>query len=164
MRKNEGVDMHEAKWQPMMRVALAQARKALDTGDVPVGAVVVGPDGVILGVGRNRREADGDPTAHAEVLALRAAAKTLGGWRLEGCTLVVTLEPCVMCAGALVAARVDRIVFGAWEPKTGAVGSVWDLVRDQRGNHPVEAVGGMLAEECGDLLREFFAAKRTSDD
>ncbi|MCL2594192.1 MAG: tRNA adenosine(34) deaminase TadA [Promicromonosporaceae bacterium] len=156
--------MHEAKWQPMMRVALAQARKALDTGDVPVGAVVVGPDGVILGVGRNRREADGDPTAHAEVLALRAAAKTLGGWRLEGCTLVVTLEPCVMCAGALVAARVDRIVFGAWEPKTGAVGSVWDLVRDQRGNHPVEAVGGMLAEECGDLLREFFAAKRTSDD
>ncbi len=136
--------------------ALAQARLALSTGDVPVGAVVLGPDGVELGRGGNAREALGDPTAHAEVVALREAAAVLGSWRLTGCTLVVTLEPCTMCAGALVLARVSRLVFGAWDPKAGAAGSVRDVVRDARLNHQVEVIGDVRAQESADLLRTFF--------
>ncbi|MGI5212864.1 nucleoside deaminase [Plantactinospora sp. CA-290183] len=124
--------------------------------DVPVGAVVYGPDGTELGSGRNERERTGDPTAHAEILALRRAAATVGAWRLTGCTLVVTLEPCTMCAGALVLARVATLVFGAWEPKTGAVGSLWDVVRDRRLNHRPEVYGGVLEPECAVLLRTFF--------
>lgn len=147
-------------WDALMGLALHEATHALASGDVPVGALVVGPDGRLLGVGRNRREETGDPTAHAEVLALRQAAATLGEWRLEGCTLVVTLEPCAMCAGALVLARVERLVLGAWDPKAGATGSVWDLVRDQRANHAVEVVGGVREEECGRLLRDFFVGRR----
>jgi len=147
-------------WDALMGLALHEATHALASGDVPVGALVVGPDGRLLGVGRNRREETGDPTAHAEVLALRQAAATRGEWRLEGCTLVVTLEPCVMCAGALVLARVERLVLGAWDPKAGATGSVWDLVRDQRANHAVEVVGGVREDECGRLLRDFFATQR----
>jgi tRNA(adenine34) deaminase len=144
-----------------MRLALDEARAALPSGDVPVGAVVVGPDGVVVGRGRNVREAEGDPTGHAEVRALRAAAAALGEWRLAGCTLVVTLEPCTMCAGALVLARIDRLVYGAEDAKAGAVGSLWDVVRDRRLNHRPEVVGGVLAAECGDLLRAFFRDQRT---
>ena len=143
-----------------MGLALDQARMAATTGDVPVGAVVIGPGGDLLGAGANRREADGDPTAHAEVVALRAAASTHGGWRLDGCSLVVTLEPCPMCAGAAVLARVQRIVLGAWDPKAGAAGSVWDLVRDRRVNHRVEVVGGVREAECGRLLVDFFESHR----
>lgn len=144
----------------VMRLALVRARRALGTGDVPVGAVVVGPDGAVVGEGNNAREADGDPTAHAEVLALRAAARTLGRWRLEDCTLVVTLEPCLMCAGAIVLARVPRVVFGAWDPKAGASGSQWDVLRDRRVNHRPEVLGGVLEDECGEVLREFFESQR----
>jgi tRNA(adenine34) deaminase len=143
-----------------MRAALAQAALALPAGDVPVGAVVVGPDGTVVGRGHNVREAEGDPTGHAEVRALREAAAAVGEWRLTGCTLVVTLEPCTMCAGALVLARVDRLVYGADDPKAGAVGSLWDVVRDRRLNHRPEVVGGVLAAECGDLLRAFFRDQR----
>jgi tRNA(adenine34) deaminase len=143
---------HEA----YMRRAIEVARTAVDSGDVPVGAVVFGPAGEELGVGRNEREATGDPTAHAELIALRAAAATRSGWRLDGCTLVVTLEPCTMCAGALVLARIDALVFGAWEPKTGAVGSLWDVVRDPRVQHRPEVYAGVLADECASLLRSFF--------
>lgn len=124
--------------------------------DVPVGAVLYGPDGVELAVGRNERELTGDPTAHAEVLALRRGAQRLGRWRLDGCTLVVTLEPCTMCAGALVLARVSTVVFGAWEPKTGAAGSLWDVLRDRRLNHRPEVYGGVLETESAALLRAFF--------
>lgn len=143
-----------------MRAALAEARLALATGDVPVGAVVLGPDGTVVGRGHNAREADADPTAHAEVRALREAARRLGRWRLDDCTLAVTLEPCVMCAGATVLARVPRLVLGAWDPKAGACGSQWDVVRDRRLNHRVEVVGGVLEDECGELIREFFATQR----
>ncbi|KGM14104.1 tRNA adenosine(34) deaminase TadA [Cellulomonas bogoriensis] len=143
-----------------MRGALDEARLALVTGDVPVGALVVDPDGRVVGRGHNAREATGDPTAHAEVLALRTAAQHLGRWRLDDCTLVVTLEPCAMCAGALVLARVPRLVLGAWDPKAGATGSVHDLARDRRLNHQVEVYGGVLADECAALLRDFFAAHR----
>jgi tRNA(adenine34) deaminase len=148
------------RWAPLMRTALAEAHSALGTEDVPVGALVVDADGEIVGTGRNRREAEQDPTAHAEVLALRAAAARRGSWRLDGCTLVVTLEPCTMCAGATVLARVDRVVFGAWDEKAGAVGSLWDVVRDRRLNHRPEVVAGVLEEESGAMLREFFAARR----
>ncbi|CCH27559.1 nucleoside deaminase [Actinosynnema sp. NPDC047251] len=142
----------------LVRAALDVARRAPLTGDVPIGAVVFGPDGVELARACNAREATGDPTAHAEVLALRAAAAAFGdGWRLGGCTLAVTVEPCTMCAGALVLARVERVVFGAWEPRTGAVGSLWDVVRDRRLNHRPEVVGGVLADECAALLESFFA-------
>jgi tRNA(adenine34) deaminase len=144
-----------------MRLALAEAVAATGTGDVPVGAVLIGPDGELVGTGRNAREATGDPTAHAEVLALRAAAAELGSWRLEGCTLVVTLEPCTMCAGALLLARVDRLVFGAWDPKAGAAGSVRDVVRDTRLNHRVEVIGGVLEHDCSEALTAFFAARRS---
>lgn len=177
-----------------MTLAIDQARSALAGGDVPVGAVVLDADGAVLAAAHNERELTGDPTAHAEVLALRRAAEALadratagpssravspagvasgedsegavgavvgeGGWRLTGCTLVVTLEPCVMCAGAIVAARVGRVVFGAWDEKAGASGSVWDLLRDNRANHRVEVVGGVREEECAELLRVFFASRR----
>lgn len=146
--------------EPLIRAALDAAATA-GPRDVPIGAVVYGPDGVELARAANAREALGDPTAHAEVLALRAAASAWGdGWRLEGATLAVTVEPCTMCAGALVAARVSRLVFGAWEPKTGAVGSLWDVVRDRRLNHRPQVRGGVLADECAALLEEFFAHQR----
>jgi len=143
-----------------MGLALVEARAALATGDVPVGAVVVDPAGTVLGAGRNAREATGDPTAHAEVLALRLAAAARGEWRLDGCTLVVTLEPCTMCAGAAVLARVRRIVLGAWDPKAGATGSLWDVVRDRRLNHRIEVVGGVREDECADVLTQFFLGHR----
>lgn len=143
-----------------MAQALGEARAALMTGDVPVGAVVLGPDGDVLGLGRNAREATGDPTAHAEVLALRAAAAVSGSWRLDGCTLVVTLEPCTMCAGAIVLARVARVVFGAWDPKAGAAGSLRDVLRDVRLNHRAEVVPGVREPECAALLADFFATHR----
>lgn len=143
-----------------MRAALAEAAEAVGTGDVPVGAVVVDATGRILGRARNRREADGDPTAHAEVLALRSAAAAVGEWRLAGCTLVVTLEPCTMCAGAVGLARVARLVYGATDAKAGAVESLWDVLRDRRLNHRPEVIGGVLAEECGGVLRDFFATRR----
>ncbi|MFG3046963.1 tRNA adenosine(34) deaminase TadA [Streptomyces sp. NPDC004673] len=143
-----------------MRLALAEAGRAALGGDVPVGAVVLGPDGTtVLGAGHNEREATGDPTAHAEVLALRRAAAVLGEWRLTGCTLVVTLEPCTMCAGALVQSRVDRVVYGARDDKAGAAGSLWDVVRDRRLNHRPEVVAGVLAEECARPLTEFFRGR-----
>jgi len=143
-----------------MRQALSVAERALVTGDVPVGALVLDASGNELSRACNEREASGDPTAHAEVLALRRAAAALGAWRLAGCTLVVTLEPCTMCAGALVLARVDRVVFGAWDPKAGAAGSLWDVVRDRRLNHRPEVLGGVLEEPCAELLDRFFAAHR----
>jgi tRNA(adenine34) deaminase len=143
-----------------MRRALAVAAPAAGWGDVPVGAVVLGPDGAVLAEACNERELTGDPTAHAEVLALRRAAVALGTWRLAGCTLVVTLEPCTMCAGALVLARVARLVYGAADEKAGAVGSLWDVVRDRRLNHRPEVIGGILAAESADLLRAFFAGHR----
>lgn len=147
-----------------MKRALALATEAAAADDVPVGAVVLAPDGTVVGEGRNRREADGDPTAHAEVLALRAAAQSRGTWRLEDCTLVVTLEPCTMCAGAIVLARIPRVVFGAWDPKAGAAGSIRDVLRDSRLNHRVEVIAGVREEECGAVLREFFEARRPRGD
>ncbi|KQY55360.1 CMP deaminase [Aeromicrobium sp. Root495] len=140
--------------------ALALARAAQNAGDVPIGALVVAPDGNIIGEGFNVRERDGDPTGHAEVVALRAAAARVDEWRLEGCTLVVTLEPCTMCAGAAVAARVGRIVFGAFDEKAGAVGSLWDVVRDRRLNHRPDVLSGLLAEESTALLQAFFTQRR----
>lgn len=143
-----------------MRRALAEASAALASGDVPIGAVVLDGAGTVLGTGHNVRERDGDPTGHAEVVALRAAAEARGEWRLSGCTLVVTLEPCTMCAGAAVLSRVDRVVFGAYDDKAGAVGSLWDVVRDRRLNHRPEVLAGVLAEESAALLESFFAAQR----
>ncbi|HSA53474.1 MAG TPA: tRNA adenosine(34) deaminase TadA [Yinghuangia sp.] len=139
-----------------MRLALDEARLAPATGDVPIGCVVLDRDGAVVGRGRNEREAHGDPTAHAEVVALRDAARTVGRWRLSGCTLVVTLEPCAMCAGAIVLSRVDRVVFGAWDAKAGAAGSLWDVLRDRRLNHRPEVLSGVLEDECGAILRSFF--------
>jgi tRNA(adenine34) deaminase len=143
-----------------MDAALDEARAALTTGDVPIGAVVVDGEGRVLGSGRNIREATGDPTGHAEVVAIRAAVAGRDGWRLDGCTLVVTLEPCTMCAGAAVLARLDRVVFGAHDPKAGAVGSLWDVVRDRRLNHRPEVVTGVRAAESTALLDEFFRGRR----
>lgn len=143
----------------MMRLALDEARASLIWGDVPIGAVVARGEDLLARAG-NQRERSGDPTAHAEILALREASRALGQWRLEGCTLYVTLEPCAMCAGALVLARVNRLVFGAPDPKAGFAGSLGDLVRDPRLNHRLAVVGGVLAEECGALLREFFRDRR----
>jgi tRNA(adenine34) deaminase len=143
-----------------MGQALVAARAAVESDDVPVGAVVLGPDGEVLSVAHNSREALGDPTAHAEVLALRDAADVRGTWRLDGCTLVVTLEPCTMCAGALVLSRIDRVVFGAWNEDMGAVGTLWDVVRDRRLNHRPEVVSGVREDECAELLREFFSDQR----
>ncbi|HVM27967.1 MAG TPA: tRNA adenosine(34) deaminase TadA [Mycobacteriales bacterium] len=143
-----------------MRSALRAAEAANASGDVPVGAVLLDGDGVELVATCNRREADGDPTAHAEVLALREAARLRGEWRLDGCTLVVTLEPCTMCAGALVLARVARVVYGAADPKAGAAGSLWDVVRDRRLNHRPEVVAGVLEPDCSAVLRAFFVSRR----
>ena len=147
--------------EDLVRAAIAAAGGAARSGDVPIGAVVLAPDGTQLAAACNAREELGDPTAHAEILALRAAARSRGdGWRLTGCTLAVTVEPCTMCAGALVIARIARVVFGAWEPRTGAVGSLWDVVRDRRLTHRPEVVGGVLADECAALLTDFFAEHR----
>lgn len=140
----------------LMRRALDEAAAAAAHGDIPVGALVVDAGGSIIGIGHNEREIGADPTAHAEVVALRAAAAQRGEWRLDGCTLVVTLEPCTMCAGAIVQSRVDRLVFGAFDDKAGAVGSLWDVVRDRRLNHRPEVVSGVLAPESSALLRAFF--------
>ncbi|MET8832151.1 tRNA adenosine(34) deaminase TadA [Streptomyces sp. NPDC004610] len=143
-----------------MRLALDQAGGAVAGGDVPVGAVLLAPDGTsVLAAGHNEREATGDPTAHAEVLAIRRGAAALGRWRLTGCTLVVTLEPCTMCAGALVLARVDRVVYGARDAKAGAAGSLWDVVRDRRLNHRPEVIEGVLGDECARLLTDFFRSR-----
>jgi tRNA(adenine34) deaminase len=155
-----------------MGLALAEARRALTTEDVPIGAVVIGPDGGVLGSGRNQREELGDPTAHAEVVAIREAAARLrelrmadggsgDGWRLADCTLVVTLEPCAMCAGAIVLARIPRVIFGAWDEKAGAAGSVFDVLRERRLNHWVEVYAGVREAECSGLLRDFFMGHRT---
>ncbi|MFB7110488.1 tRNA adenosine(34) deaminase TadA [Streptomyces sp. NPDC056190] len=147
-------------WRAAMRLALDEAGQAVPGGDVPVGAVVLSPDGTtVLGVGHNEREATGDPTAHAEVLAIRRAAAKTGQWRLSGCTLLVTLEPCTMCAGAIVLSRMDRVVYGARDEKAGAVGSLWDVVRDRRLNHRPEVIEGVLAEECAALLTDFFRGR-----
>ena len=143
-----------------MREALREAGAAVATGDIPVGAVVLDAEGTVIGRGRNRREADADPTAHAEVLALREAAAARGEWRLAGCTLVVTLEPCTMCAGAIGLSRVSRLVYGATDAKAGAVESLWDVLRDRRLNHRPEVITGVLAAECAAVLAEFFAAHR----
>ncbi|HEX5334780.1 MAG TPA: nucleoside deaminase [Propionicimonas sp.] len=143
-----------------MGEALAEAALAPAHGDVPIGAVVLGPDGAVLARAHNERELTNDPSGHAELLALRRAAEALGTWHLDDCTLVVTLEPCTMCAGALVLARVSRLVFGAYDPKAGAVASLWDVVRDPRLNHRVDVVGGIAELECGELLRTFFAGHR----
>ncbi len=151
------VDQQYAVW---MGQALDLASQALASDDVPVGAMVLSPGGEVLGVGRNMREASGDPTAHAEVVAIRAAASGWGSWRLQDCSLVVTLEPCAMCAGALMLARVGRLVLGAWDPKAGACGSVWDLVRDRRATHRVEVIGGVRERECSQILLDFFAGHR----
>ncbi|GGO25399.1 hypothetical protein GCM10010116_51000 [Microbispora rosea subsp. aerata] len=159
-------------YEAAMRLALARAVRAGERGEVPVGAVVLGPPapgsglpgsglpGEVLAAAGNDREASADPTAHAEVLALRAAAARLGEWRLTGCTLVVTLEPCTMCAGAAVLARVDRVVYGAVDEKAGAAGSLWDVLRDRRLNHRPEVVMGVLADECAAVLTEFFSGRR----
>jgi tRNA(adenine34) deaminase len=147
--------------ESLIRRAIDVARQATETEDVPIGALVLAPDGTELAAACNAREATGDPTAHAEMLALRAAATRFGdGWRLTGCTLVVTVEPCTMCAGALVLSRIAHVVFGAWEPRTGAIGSLWDVVRDRRLTHRPEVTGGVLADECTALLEEFFATHR----
>ncbi|MFD4969846.1 tRNA adenosine(34) deaminase TadA [Streptomyces sp. NPDC058424] len=147
-------------WRAAMRLALDEAGQAVPGGDVPVGAVVLSADGTtVLGVGHNEREATGDPTAHAEVLAIRRAAAKTGQWRLSGCTLLVTLEPCTMCAGAIVLSRVDRVVYGARDEKAGAAGSLWDVVRDRRLNHRPEVIEGVLAEECAALLTDFFRGR-----
>jgi tRNA(adenine34) deaminase len=143
----------------IMRLALAEARRCLDHDDVPIGAVMT-RDGEVLAAAGNQRELANDPTAHAEILALRAAAATVGSWRLEGCTLTVTLEPCAMCAGAAVLSRLDRVVFGAADPKAGFAGSLGNLLQDPRLNHAVSLTDGVLADECGDLLRTFFRERR----
>ena len=151
---------YEASFEPAMRAALAEAAAAAAAGDVPVGAVVLDDAGVIVARGRNRREADGDPTAHAEIVAIREAARAVGSWRLDGLTLVVTLEPCTMCAGAITAARLGRLVYGAADARAGAVGSLWDVVRDQRLVPVPEVIGGVLADECQQVIVMFFANRR----
>ncbi len=152
-----------SSFESAMRLALDQAAgppAAGDGADVPVGAVVLDGAGAVVAAGRNRREADGDPTAHAEIVAIRQAALARHGWRLDGCTLVVTLEPCTMCAGAAAAARLDRLVYGATDPREGAAGSLWDVLRDRRLPHRVEVIGGVLEDECAELLRQFFLRHR----
>lgn len=144
----------------LMRAALTAARDAAGGQDVPIGAVIADAGGAVIAIGVNQREATGDPTAHAELVALRAAAQAAGSWNLSGMTMAVTVEPCTMCAGALVAARIATVVFGCWEPKTGAAGSLWDVLRDPRLTHRVEVRPGVLADEAAELLRGFFAARR----
>ena len=143
-----------------MQQAIAIAKSAFATGDVPVGAIVINKDGVVIGKGFNEREANNDPTAHAEVVAIRNAAARLQNSRLDGCTLIVTLEPCAMCAGAIAQSRISHLVFGAWDEKAGAVGSLWDVVRDRRLPHRPEVISGVLADECGAILSEFFKSHR----
>lgn len=150
----------ELTYDAWMGRALELACEVGAAGDVPVGALVVDPDGEVIGVGANLREVDGDPTGHAEIVAMRRAAASRGGWRLDGCTLVVTLEPCLMCAGAAVQARLPRIVLGAWDRKAGACGGLWDVVRDSRSTHRIEVVGGIREDECSAVLKEFFATRR----
>jgi tRNA(adenine34) deaminase len=152
-----------AEYEPSMRAALAEAELARRHGDVPVGAVLLDAAGAVLATGRNRRQEDHDPTAHAEVVAIRAGAAIRGDWHLEGCTLVVTLEPCVLCAGAILAARIPRVVFGAWDAKAGAAGSVHDLLRDRRLPHRVEVIPEVLEEETGAVLLDFFRGRRGSE-
>jgi len=147
-----------ASFEPAMRQAIAEAKAA--GGDVPVGAVVLDASGSVIGRGRNQREGTADPTAHAEILALRAAGVSRKNWRLDGCTLVVTLEPCTMCAGALLAGRVARLVYGTYDPRAGAAGSVWDVLHDPRLGQPVEVVSGVLSAECAAMLRRFFEERR----
>ena len=142
-----------------MREALLVAKSALSTGDVPVGAIIVNKDGVIVGKGFNEREANNDPTAHAEVVAIRNAAARLQNSRLDGCTLIVTLEPCAMCAGAIAQSRISQLIFGAWDEKAGAVGSVWDVLRDPRSIFKVEVTSGVLEAQCAELLKDFFSDK-----
>jgi tRNA(adenine34) deaminase len=157
---------YTASFEPAMRMALAEAAAPGPDdvpADIPVGAVILDEAGTVLARARNRREADRDPVAHAEIVAIRQAAAALGRWRLTGLTLVVTLEPCTMCAGAVTAARLDRVVYGATDPKAGAAGSLWDVLRDTRLSHRPEVIGGVLAEECGVLLRDFFESRRTGD-
>lgn len=144
-----------------VRAALAEAHAALNDAEVPVGAVLLDSSGGVLAAAHNERENRHDPTAHAEMLALRRGGESLGTWQLTGCTLAVTLEPCTMCAGAIVLSRVERLVFGAWDAKAGAVGSLWDVVRDRRLNHRPQVVGGVLADECSAVLERFFASRRT---
>ncbi|WP_433023158.1 tRNA adenosine(34) deaminase TadA [Kribbella sp. CA-294648] len=144
-----------------MGLALEEAELARGSADVPIGAVIVDAEARVIGRGHNEREATGDPTAHAEVLAIRRAAERVGEWRLTGCTLVVTLEPCTMCAGAIVLSRLDRLVFAAYDEKAGAVGSLWDVVRDRRLNHRPEVIGGVMADEAGARLRDFFTGHRS---
>jgi tRNA(adenine34) deaminase len=156
---------YRTQFEPAMRAALAEAAEADGPrADVPVGAVVLDATGTVIARGHNRREADADPTAHAEIVAIRQAARQVGGWRLAGCTIVVTLEPCTMCAGAISAARLERLVYGAQDPGAGAVGSLWDVLRDRRLGHRTEVIGGVLPEECGALLREFFARRRRDEE
>jgi len=144
----------------LMSAALELARQAMTTGDVPVGAIVINAVGEIVGRGNNLREFDNDPTAHAEIVAMREAALIAENWRLDGHTLVVTLEPCAMCAGAIAQSRMKKVVFGAWDEKAGAVGSVWDILRDPRAPHKVEVVSGVLEEQCAGILKEFFQQQR----
>jgi tRNA(adenine34) deaminase len=152
-----------ASFEPAMRMAIEQAGAAGDA-DVPVGALVLDAAGTVIAGAGNRREADADPTAHAEIVAIRDAARALGSWRLAGCTLVVTLEPCTMCAGAVTAARLSRLVYGAADPRAGAAGSLWDVLHDRRLGPDVEVIGGVLAAECGALLRDFFGQLRNSGE
>jgi tRNA(adenine34) deaminase len=156
----EAATGYAATFEPPMRAALAAAAAAAAAGDVPVGAVILDGNGTVVARGHNRREADDDPTAHAEIVAIREAARATGDWRLSGLTLVVTLEPCTMCAGAVTAARLDRLVYGAADPRAGAVGSLWDVIRDQRLVPVPEVIGGVLAEECLNVIRKFFAQRR----
>lgn len=156
--------MTSAPYEAAMELALEEARCASAEGEIPIGAVVLDPEGVVIASAHNVREATGDPTAHAEVVALRAAAATRGTWRLDDCTLVVTLEPCPMCAGATVMSRVSRLVIGAWNDEYGAAGSRWDLVRDRRLHHRVEVISGIRAEECGAIVREFLAGQRVIEE
>ena len=149
-----------SNFEPLMRRAITIAEQSLESSDVPVGALVLNPAGEIVGEGMNLRERDNDPTAHAEIVAMRAAALKGNSWRLDGHTLVVTLEPCAMCAGAISQARIKTLVFGAWDAKAGAVGSVWEIPRDPRSIYQVEVFAGILADECGELLRGFFKGKR----
>jgi len=159
MTKNCG---SESQYNRLMAAAIEQALAARHEGDVPIGAVVAGTDGEIIASAHNRRIIDSDPTAHAEILAIRAAAETIGDWRLSGCTMVVTLEPCCMCAGAIVLARMDRVVYGASDPKAGAVNTLYQLCSDPRLNHRLDIVAGVEAEKCGGLLTDFFRVQRAA--
>ena len=146
--------------EELMRQALDIARSALASNDVPIGALVLNSNGEVISTGANRREVDNDPSAHAEVVAMREAGRKLNNWRLDGCTVVVTLEPCAMCAGAISQSRVKTLIFGAWDEKAGAVGSIWDVLRDPRSPHRTEVISGILEKECADILAQFFKTKR----